>query len=112
MTPAPEVWLWRMRETDRAHIVASTKFGASGGLNAKHLRDGGDMWVELLAYDLILRRWLANPRASRREIGVLSAWESNALENDKPPSDETVTRMKSFYRKHAPSGTFNRRTLV
>ncbi len=24
-----------------AHIVASTKFGASGGLNAKHLRDGG-----------------------------------------------------------------------
>jgi hypothetical protein len=64
------------------------------------------MWAELLAYDLILRRWLANPRASRRDIGVLSAWKSNTLENDKPPSDETVTTMKSFYRKHAPGGYF------
>ena len=62
------------------------------------------MWVELLAYDLILRRWLANPRASRREIGVLSAWESSDPNNDKPPSTETMTRIKSFYKKHAPSG--------
>jgi hypothetical protein len=42
------------------------------------------MWVELLAYDLILRRWLANPRASRREIGVFSAWKSNLPKNDRP----------------------------
>jgi hypothetical protein len=31
------------------------------------------MCVELLAYDLTLRRWLANPGASRREIGVFTA---------------------------------------
>ncbi len=64
------------------------------------------MLVELLAYDLILRRLLANPRASRREIGVLSAWKSNDPKNNKAPSNETITRMKSFYRKHAPSGYF------
>jgi hypothetical protein len=64
------------------------------------------MWVELLAYDLILRRWLANPRASRSEIGVFSAWKSNLPKNDRPPSNDTITRMKSFYRKHAPSSYF------
>ena len=61
------------------------------------------MWAELLAYDLILRRWLANPGASRREIGVLSAWTSNDPRNDAAPSAETIDRMRSFCRKHAPS---------
>ena len=64
------------------------------------------MWVELLAYDLILRRWLANLRSSRREIGVFSGWKSNLPKNDRPPSNETITRIKSSYRKHAPSSYF------
>ena len=64
------------------------------------------MFTELLAYDLTLRRWLATPGASRREIGVLSAWTSNDPRNDAPPSTETIGRMRSFYRTHAPSGYF------
>lgn len=42
--------------------------------------------AELLAYDLTLRQWLANPGASQREIGVLSAWTSSDSRNDAPPS--------------------------
>jgi hypothetical protein len=38
---------------------------------------GNILFIELLAYKLILERWRENPNATRRQIGVWSHWSSD-----------------------------------
>jgi len=61
------------------------------------------MFAEVLFNFFALKRWRANPVASKREIGLLCSWKEDWPENDLPLSQAEVERMKTFLRRHAPS---------
>jgi hypothetical protein len=61
------------------------------------------MFAEVMFNFFALRKWKANPRATKRKIGLRLSWKTNTAENRLPLSVKEVRRMKQFLRKHAPS---------
>ncbi len=59
------------------------------------------VFIEVMAYTWVLRKWSQNKNASRREIGVFSHWASSDPANNLPPTAEEIDRMKQFLRQHA-----------
>jgi hypothetical protein len=60
------------------------------------------MFVELMATNLVLKKWRQNPMSTKMEIGVWHCWQPGE-ENGHPPSESEVQRMKKFLRQHAPT---------
>jgi len=61
------------------------------------------MFAEVMFNFFALKRWRANPAATKREIGLLSSWKEDRPENHLPLSRAEVAKMKEFLRRHAPS---------
>ena len=63
----------------------------------------GIVYIEIMFNYFALKRWKANPAASKLEIGLLSSWKEDRPENHLPLSRTEVARRKRFLRKYAPS---------
>ena len=50
-----------------------------------------------------MKKWKANPSATKGEIGVYSAWLTDDPRNNLPLSDEEVRRLKTFLHDHNPT---------
>jgi hypothetical protein len=61
------------------------------------------MYGEVIAYFSILRRWRSDPHAPRRAYSFMCGWQDSRPENDLPLSDQEVTRIKAWMRRHAPT---------
>jgi hypothetical protein len=61
------------------------------------------LFIELLAFKLILERWRENPNTPRRQIGVWSHWSSDDEINQSALTQGEVEKMKSYVLKHAPT---------
>jgi hypothetical protein len=70
---------------------------------------GGEhiLFIELLAYKLILETWRENPNATRQQMGVWSQWSSDDGINQSALTQHEVETMKSYVQKHAPTTSRN-----
>jgi hypothetical protein len=56
--------------------------------------------LEVMAVELVLKKWKDNPQLTKRQFGAWSSWQT---QNDKPLTTEEVDHYKQFLRKYAPS---------
>ncbi|MCC7425042.1 MAG: hypothetical protein IT428_32635 [Planctomycetaceae bacterium] len=58
------------------------------------------MFLEVIIHEYFLRRWKADPTASKRSYSVISKWQTPNASNDFPPTMDEVNRWKAWYKKH------------
>jgi hypothetical protein len=64
------------------------------------------VFVEVLMYDYVLRRWRTNPTAPKRSYEAIYCWQDAKPENDQPLTHKDVESMKAWMKRHAPTGYF------
>jgi hypothetical protein len=61
------------------------------------------MFFKLFSIYNRVQKWKKNPNATKREIGVVSAWMTADPANDLAVPADEIGRMKNFLRRHAPT---------
>ena len=64
------------------------------------------MFIEVMMYDYVLRRWLANPKAPKRSYEAMASWQDTRPENDLPLTPQEVDSMKAWMKQHSPTSYF------
>jgi hypothetical protein len=61
------------------------------------------VFIEVIMYDYVLRRWREDPKAPKRSYERVASWQDASPENDQPLTQQEVEAMKAWMKDHAPT---------